>query len=198
MIITDVIVGGMFSGKTEETLRRLKRAKFAKKKILLALASIDDRPNRNIGTMAKEENWLGNYKHLHMGKVDSFSDLKILTERYDPDILVIDEVHLFKEWIVDFIKDIRFLERYKNKNMRIIVSGLDMDYMGKPYETTGLIMAMASDVQKLTAICKKCEDKPAMMTWKKPSAIQKNPDRIDVGESQYQPRCWECYLLEEE
>lgn len=196
MVWTEAVCGCMWSGKSEEIARRLKPAKFARKKILVALPVIDDREERNLGQILKNPLWLGNYKNLHIKKVDSFEQLKELMSDLDPDILVMDEIHMFGSWPVDFINELRFLEKYQKQNLRVIVSGLDMDFQGKPFETMSLIMGMANDVRKLSdAICKKCEDRTAVMTYKKPKNNVVNQDRIQVGgEKDYEPRCWECYM----
>lgn len=187
--------GCMWSGKSQEVGRLLKIAKFAKKKILVALPVIDDREERNLGHILRNPIYLGTYKHLHVKKVNSPDELQELMSEINPDILVLDEVHMFGAWPVDFISKIRFLERYDNQNLEVIVSGLDMDFEGKPFEGMALIMAMAHDARKLRdAICMKCEQKLAIMSYKKPKNNKVNPDRIQVGgEKDYEPRCWECY-----
>lgn len=199
MVRIEAICGCMWSGKSEEIARRLKPAKFARKKILVALPVIDDREERNLGQILKNPLWLSNYKSLHIKKVDSFEQLKELILEIDPDILVMDEIHMFGLWPVDFIYELRFLEKYQKQNLRIIISGLDMDFQGKSFEVVSLIMGMAHDVRKLSdAICKKCEEKTAIMTYKKPKNNVVNPDRIQVGgEGDYEPRCWECYISRE-
>lgn len=196
MVWIEVVCGCMWSGKSEEIALRLKKAKFAKKKILVALPILDDREERNLGTILRNPLYLGNYRHLYIKKVDSFGQLKELMSEIDPDILVMDEVHMFSSWPVNFISELRFLEKYQKQSLRVIVSGLDMDYLGKSFEEMGLIMGMAHDVRKLThAICKKCEERTAVMTYKKPKNNVVNPDRIQVGgEKDYEPRCWECYM----
>ena len=196
MVWIETICGCMWAGKSEEIARRLKPAKFARKKILVALPVIDDREERNLGQILKNQLWLGSYKNLYIKKIDSFEQLQKELYDIDPDILVIDEIHMFGSWPVNFISELRFLEKYQKQNLRVIVSGLDMDFQGKPFETMALIMAMAHDVRKLSdAICKKCEDRRAVMTYKKPKNNVVNPDRIQVGgEKDYEPRCWECYM----
>lgn len=196
MVRIEAICGCMWSGKSEEIARRLKPAKFARKTILIALPVIDDREERNLGQILKNPLWLGNYKNLHIKKVDSFEQLRELISDIDPDILVMDEIHMFGSWPVDFMNELRFLEKYQKQSLRIIISGLDMDFQGRPFETMSLIMGMAHDVRKLSdAICKKCEEKTAIMTYKKPKNNIVNPDRIQVGgEKDYEPRCWECYM----
>lgn len=196
MVRIEVKCGCMWGGKSQELGRLLKIAKFARKKILVALPVIDDREERNLGTMLKNPLYLGNYKDLYIKKVDSFKELKESLLKIDPDILVMDEVHMFGEWPADFISELRFYENYKEKDLRVIVSGLDMDFQGKPFETISLIMGMAHDIRKMTdAICKKCERETACMTYKIPKNNVVNPDRIQVGgEKDYEPRCWNCYL----
>lgn len=196
MVWIEVICGCMWGGKSEEIARRLKPAKFARKKILVALPIIDDREERNLGQILRNPIWLGNYKNLHIKKVDSPEQLEDLLSDIDPDILVMDEVHMFGSWPVDFVGKLRFLGKYQKQTLRVIVSGLDMDYLGKPFETLALIMGMAHDVRKLSdAICKECQERTAFMTYKLPKNNKVNPDRIQIGgEKDYEPRCWECYV----
>lgn len=196
MVYIEAICGCMWGGKSQEIGRLSKIAKFARKKILVALPVIDDREERNLGTILKNPLYVGNYKHLHIKKVSTFEELKDLLTEIDPDILVMDELHMFGSWTVGFVSELRFLEKYQKQNLRVIVSGLDMDYQGKPFEEMAMIMAMAHSARKLTdAICKKCEKETAFMTYKIPKNNKVNPDRIQVGgEKDYEPRCWECYI----
>ena len=196
MVRLETVCTCMWGGKSEEVASRAKRAKFARKKILVVLPVIDDREERNLGTMLRNPLFLGNYKNLHIKKVDTFEELRNLLSEIDPDILIMDEIHMFGLWLINFVSELRFLEKYRTKNLRVIVSGLDMDYMGKPFENVAMIMAMSHDVLKLThAICKKCEDKPATMTYKIPKNNVVSPTRIQPGGvKDYEPRCWECYL----
>ena len=198
MVTIEAVCGCMWAGKSEEVASRLKRARFARKKILVVLPIIDDRQERNLGDILRNPMWLGSYKDLSINHISSFIEVKELMESIDPDILVMDEVHMFTMWPVDMISELRFLEKYQTQDLRIIVSGVDMDFQGKPFETVALIMAMAQDARKMThAICKKCEKKTAVMTYKKPDKNNEvKPDRIQVGgEKDYEPRCWECYML---
>lgn len=201
MVWIEAILGCMWSGKSEELASRLKSASFARKKILVVLPKKDDRKKRNLGTMLRDPAWLGDYKDLHIFKVESFEESKKLLSDVDPDILVLDEIHMFGLWPADFVSELRFIEKYQKRKLRVIVSGLDMDFQGKSFEAIALIMAMAHDVRKVThAICTKCKDKTAYMTYKKPDKNNEvNPDRIQVGgEKDYEARCWECYLLGED
>ena len=151
--------------------------------------------------MLRDPAWLGDYEKLHIFKVASFEETKKLLLDIDPDILVLDEIHMFDDlWPANFVSELRFIERYQKNNLRVVVSGLDMDFQGKPFEAMALIMAMSQDVRKVThAICTRCKDKKAYMTYKKPGENNEvNPERIQVGgEKDYEARCWECYLLGE-
>ncbi|MDP3696941.1 MAG: hypothetical protein Q8R55_02805 [Candidatus Taylorbacteria bacterium] len=196
MVWIEAICACMWGGKSEEVASRCKRAKFARKKILVILPIIDKREERNLETMLREPTWLGNYEKLHIHRVSSFAETKKLLSDIDPDILVLDEIHMFGLWPADFVSELRFVQKYQEKNLRIIVSSLDMDFQGRSFEAISLIMAMAHDVRKLShAICKKCENTTAYMTYKIPKNNIVNPKRIQVGgEGDYEPRCWECYI----
>lgn len=196
MVYIEVICSCMWGGKSEEVARRLKPAKFAGNKILVALPTIDDREERNLGVMLRNPLWLGDYPDLHIKEVSTFKQLRDLLLEIDPDILAFDEVHLLGQWPADFISELRFFEKYKKQNLRIIVSGLDMDSNGKTWEVIGTIMGMANEIRKLhDAVCKICR-KPAFMTYKIPKKNTTKEERIKVGgEKDYMPLCWECYLL---
>lgn len=189
----------MWGGKTEEVALRCKIAKFARKKILALLPAKDKRSERNLEIMLRGSNGLGDYDKLHIHRINTFTEAKNLLEDTDPDLLVMDEIHMLGPWPADFVSELRFVEKYQKRNLRIIISSLDMDFQGKPFEAISLIMAMAHEIYKPRhAICKKCEDSTAYMTHKIPKDGQVNPERIQVGgEGDYEPRCWKCYIAEE-
>src|SRR3989344_2890522 len=124
MVWIEAICVCMWSGKSEELASRLKRAKFARKKILVLLPEIDDREERNSSNMLRDKVWLGDYKNLHIQRVESFLDAKKLLSDIDPDILVMDEIHMFGIWPAEFVSELRFAEKYQQKNIRVLVSGL--------------------------------------------------------------------------
>ncbi len=134
----EVITGSMFSGKTEELIRRLKRAKFAKQKVEIFKPKVDNRyHDTNIVSHDKNE--------IHSTAVDNALEILMLAEGVD--VVGIDEAQFFDEAIVDVCNDLA------NKGIRVIVAGLDMDFMGKPFGPMPYLMAIAEYVTKVHAVC---------------------------------------------
>ncbi len=138
----EVICGSMFCGKTEELIRRLRRARIAKQKVQVFKPAIDNRYNHNKVTS-------------HSGiDVDAnpVADSQDILSSLDPDTTVIgvDEVQFFDEEIVDVV------EQLAEKGMRVIVTGLDTDFRGEPFGFMPQLMARAEYVDKLHAICMVC------------------------------------------
>jgi len=162
----EVITGSMFSGKSKELKRRLEREVYAKKKIIVFKPSIDTR-TEHVSTHDGET-----IKTISISKPE-----EIL--KYNADVIGIDEVQFFDRSIIDVVK--------KLNNKKIIISGLDMDFMGNPFETTILLMGIADKVDKLKAVCVKCGN-DANISYK----LTNSQERIDVG-NMYEARCWKCY-----
>ena len=134
----EVICGSMFSGKTEELIRRLNRAKIAKQKIKVFKPSIDKRYD-------KEYIISHNQKHLSSCIISEASEILSLSEGYD--VVGIDETQFFDLGIV------KVCNALANKGFRVILAGLDMDYQGKPFGPMPALMATAEYVTKVHAIC---------------------------------------------
>jgi thymidine kinase len=173
----EVITGSMFSGKSEELIRRLKRAKIAKQKVQVFKPSIDYR--YSIVEVVS-----------HTGeKIEAIpiGDSKELLEKVDEDtdVVGVDEAQFFGEDIVDVLKQLI------NKGKRVVVAGLDMDFRGEPFGPMPRIMAIADDVLKLHAICTVCGE-DAMLTQR---LINGEPASYDdpivlIGASEtYEARC---------
>ena len=137
----EVICGSMFSGKTEELIRRLKRAQFAKQKIEIFKPTIDKR-----------------YSDLDVVSHDSHTipctpiktPSRMLNVAPDVEVIGIDEAQFFDESIIEVAQTLA------NRGVRVIVAGLDTDYLGKPFGPMPGLMAIAEDVQKVHAICVRC------------------------------------------
>ena len=134
----EVICGSMFSGKTEELIRRLKRAKIAKQKIKVFKPSIDKRYD-------KEYIISHNQKHLSSSIISEASEILSLSEGYN--VVGIDEAQFFDLGIVKVCNDLA------NKGFRVILAGLDMDYQGNPFGPMPALMATAEYVTKVHAVC---------------------------------------------
>jgi len=134
----EVIAGSMFSGKTEELIRRLKRAKFAKQKVEIFKPTIDTRYNDE-AVVSHDSN------EIHSTPVPAAANIPILAD--DCDVVGIDEAQFFDDEIVKVCNDLA------NRGVRVIVAGLDMDFKGNPFGPMPALMATAEYVTKVHAVC---------------------------------------------
>ncbi len=134
----EVICGSMFSGKTEELIRRLKRAQFAKQRVEIFKPSVDTRYD-------DEEVVSHNATRIRSTPVPSSSNIRILAN--DVDVVGIDEAQFFDDEIVAVCNDLA------NRGVRVIVAGLDMDFKGNPFGPMPALMATAEYVTKVHAVC---------------------------------------------
>ncbi|MDA9679758.1 thymidine kinase [Flavobacteriaceae bacterium] len=134
----EVICGSMFSGKTEELIRRIKRAQFASQKIEIFKPVVDNRYNDQTVT-SHDSN------HIPSTSVNAATNIPILAN--DCQVVGIDEAQFFEDNIVEVCNDLA------NSGMRVIVAGLDMDYQGNPFGPMPALMATAEYVTKVHAIC---------------------------------------------
>ncbi len=134
----EVICGSMFSGKTEELIRRLKRAKFARQKVEIFTPSIDTR-------YSEDEVTSHDKNAIRSTPVPAAANIPILADNCD--VVGIDEAQFFDDGIVKVCNDLA------NRGVRVIVAGLDMDYKGNPFGPMPALMATAEYVTKVHAIC---------------------------------------------
>lgn len=134
----EVIAGSMFSGKTEELIRRLKRAQFAKLKVEIFKPMVDTRYNDEM-VVSHDAN------EIRSTPVPAAANIRILADTCD--VIGIDEAQFFDDEIVTVCNDLA------NKGVRVIVAGLDMDFKGKPFGPMPALMATAEYVTKVHAIC---------------------------------------------
>ena len=168
----EVICGSMFSGKTEELIRRLKRVKIANQKVEIFKPAIDVRYDE-VKIVSHDTN------AIQSTPIDNSQ--KILLMAGDVDVIGIDEAQFFDEEIANVCDELAF--------RGIIVAGLDMDYLGKPFGQMPYIMAKADYVTKLHAICMKCGSIANYSYRKIP-----NEDQVMLGATDvYEPRCRKCY-----
>lgn len=173
----ELICGSMFSGKTEELIRRLKRAEIAKQKVQVFKPALDDRYHA-----AKVSSHSGSYYEATV--VQDTSEIATQVGD-DTDVVAIDEVQFF-DWNVAELCD-----RLANEGRRVILAGLDMDFRGEPFGPMPLLMAQAEAVDKLQAICMVC-GAPASRTQRLIDGEPANYDDpvIMVGASEvYEARC---------
>ena len=170
----EVICGNMFSGKTEELIRRLRRAKIARLNVKIFKPKIDTR---------YEEGNIVSHNQLKLESlaVKSINELNDLTS--DADVVGIDEAQFFDESIIEIAKDL------SSKGKRVIIAGLDTDFKGKPFGPMPKLMCEADFLDKLQAICVKCGN-PASYTQR----LSKDNKQVVIGETDiYEARCRHCY-----
>ena len=170
----EVICGSMFSGKTEELIRRMKRAQFAKQKVAIYKPCIDVRYS--------EDNVVSHDAHsIPSTPINSPSCMLQLSE--DVEVVGIDEAQFFDESIIEVVQTLA------NKGIRVIVAGLDTDFMGKPFGPMPSLMAVAEDIQKVHAICVRCGS-PANHSHR----LSASSELVVLGETDiYEPLCRHCY-----
>ena len=139
----EVICGSMFSGKTEELIRRIKRAQFAKQRIEIFKPALDTRYD-------KTEVVSHNHNSITSTPVESASQILFLASNVD--VVGIDEVQFFDPEIINVCNELA------DQGIRVIVAGLDMDYKGQPFGPMPQLMAIAEQVTKVNAICVSCGD----------------------------------------
>ena len=175
----EVVCGSMFSGKTEELIRRLRRAKIAKQKVLIVKPAIDDR---------YETDFIVSHSEQKIASIAITKAEEILPLAEDYQVIGIDEAQFFGPELVGICQDLA------DKGKRIIVAGLDQDYRGEPFEPMPQLLAVAEYITKTLAICMKCGS-PANRTQR----IIKDSERVLVGaEGMYEARCRACHYVPEE
>jgi thymidine kinase len=179
----EVVCGSMFSGKTEELIRRLRRAEYAKQKVQVFKPSLDNRYNP---TKVSSHTGL----HIQAQVVKSVQEIRNLIED-TTEVIGIDEVQ-FLGWEV-----IELCDQLANDGKRVILAGLDMDFRGEPFGPMPVLMAQAEAVDKLQAICMVCGS-PASRTQR---LVNGEPAPYDapvilVGADEvYEARCRKCHQV---
>ena len=171
----EVISGSMFSGKSEELIRRLRRAQIARQRVQAFKHALDER---------YDSTFIVSHSEMRLESVPVKNSAEIL-EKIDPDteVVGIDEGHFFDLGLVEVCEELA------DRGMRVIVAGLDQDYRAKPFEPMPQLLAVAEYIDKELAICMIC-GAPANRTQRLTGAS----DRIVVGASgTYEARCRRCY-----
>ena len=170
----EVICGSMFSGKTEELIRRMKRAQFAKQKVEIYKPCIDVRYS--------EDKVVSHDSHsIPSTPIDS--PAKMLELSSDVEVVGVDEAQFFDNSIVEVVQTLA------NKGIRVIIAGLDTDFLGKPFGPMPALMAVAEDIQKVHAICVRCGS-PANHSHR----LSKSEELVLLGEKdEYEPLCRHCF-----
>jgi thymidine kinase len=175
----EVIAGCMFSGKTEELIRRLRRAQIAKQTVKIFKPRIDTRYS---------ESDIVSHSEQSLPSI-LISDINEITEfAKDAQVIGIDEAQFFSNDIVDICN------KLANEGKRVIVAGLDQDYKGIPFEPMPQLLAIAEYITKTLAICVNCGN-PADKTQRKTTSSE----RVVVGAADiYEARCRKCHYIPKE
>lgn len=170
----EVVCGSMFSGKTEELIRRIRRAQFANQKIAIYKPALDNRYS-DVEVVSHD---------FHSIKSQPIDDAaKMLGTDPSVEVIGIDEAQFFGENLVEVCQTLA------NRGVRVIAAGLDTDFLGKPFGPMPALMAVAEDVQKVHAICVKCGN-----LANHSHRLSKSGDLVVLGEKDiYEPLCRECY-----
>ncbi|MFD0794357.1 thymidine kinase [Mucilaginibacter litoreus] len=173
----EVICGSMFSGKTEELMRRVSRARIAKVSVEIFSPASDIRYDKSALVSH-------NAKSIPSKAVEDAASILKLAD--GTEVIGIDEAQFFYDELPQVCQTLA------NKGVRVIVAGLDMDYKGRPFGVMPQLMALADAVTKLHAVCMKC-GRQAMYSYR----LVPNESQILLGEKEsYEARCRECYNLD--
>jgi thymidine kinase len=172
----ELITGSMFSGKTEELIRRLRRAQFAGLKVEIFKPSLD-KSYSDTRVVSHDD------KSISSTPVDNASSILLLAEECD--VIGVDEAQFFDQSIVEICN------KLADNGIRIVVAGLDMDFMGKPFGPMPALLAIAEYVTKVHAICMRCGNL-AQYSYRKSSEAQQV---LLGGKDIYEPLCRSCYNI---
>lgn len=179
----ELICGSMFSGKSEELIRRIRRAQYGKQNIIVFKPMIDNR-------YSKETIMTHNGNSINAHPVKSLTDI---IEKLTPtiDVVGIDEVQFFEKEIVDLVSQLA------DQGYRVILAGLDTNFRGEPFGVMPELMALSESVTKLNAICPQCgadASRTQRLIDGKPANYDDPIIKIGAAES-YEPRCRKCHQV---
>ena len=170
----EVVCGSMFSGKTEELIRRMKRAKFAKQRVEIFKPTVDTRYSDE-DVVSHDQN------AIHSTPIDASGAILLLAS--DIDVVGIDEAQFLDDGLVDVCNELA------NRGVRVIIAGLDMDYKGVPFGPIPALCAIADEVTKVHAIGVRC----GALAYVSHRLVN-NDHRVLLGEKEeYEPLCRDCY-----
>lgn len=170
----EVICGSMFSGKTEELIRRLKRAEFARQRVEIFKPAIDTR-------YSHEKVVSHDSRSIASTPVDSSASLLLFTSEID--VVGIDEAQFFDDGLADVCNQLA------NNGVRVIVAGLDMDFKGKPFGPMPALCAIADEVTKVHAICVRC----GSLAYASHRVVAGDKQVLLGEKTEYEPLCRACY-----
>ena len=173
----EVICGSMFSGKTEELIRRLRRAQIARQRVAIFKPAIDTR---------YAEDRIVSHSGVSLPSVTVSTAVEILENAGDVDVIGIDEVQFFDHDLVGVCEELA------DRGHRVIVAGLDQDYLAQPFEPMPQLLAVAEYITKTLAICMVCGN-PANRTQR----VTRRSERVLVGAADsYEARCRRCFTTD--
>lgn len=171
----EVVCGSMFSGKTEELIRRLKRAKIAKQRVEIFKPAIDKRYD-DVSVVSHDSN------SIISTPVENASSILLLANEVD--VVGIDEAQFMDMEIIAVCNELA------NKGIRVIVAGLDMDYLGKPFGPMPALMSIAEYITKVHAVCVHCGN-----LANHSHRISQDKNLVLLGEKDsYEPLCRDCFV----
>lgn len=172
----EVIAGSMFSGKSEELIRRLRRAKIARQKVQVFKPELDSRFG---------DNQIVSHSEMRHDSSNSRSAAEVLAKvEPDTEVVGIDEGQFFDNELVNVANELA------RRGVRVIIAGLDQDYTGKPFEPMPQLLAIAEYITKTHAICMKC-GQPANYSQR----TFESDERVAVGAAdKYEARCRRCFV----
>jgi thymidine kinase len=174
----EVVCGSMFSGKTEELLRRVKRARLARQRVVLFKPRIDNRYD-DVKVVSHE-----GIKAEATAVASSTELMGFIEPNPMPDVVGIDEAQFFDDAIVDVA------DRLADRGVRVICAGLDQDYRGKPFGPMAALMSIAEYVTKLQAVCSRC----GAAACRSQRLIGMEGQLFVGGAADYEPRCRRCFV----
>ena len=172
----EIIAGGMFSGKSEELIRRLRRAVIARQRVQVFKPIIDDRFSSG-DIVSRDE------RRLKAMAVASSAQLLASVE-IGVQVVGIDEVQFFDAGVVDVCMQLA------DAGIRVIAAGLDQDYMRRPFGPMPALLAVAEEVSKMHAVCVRCRGAAHYS-----QRVSGGDAQVEVGDSSYEARCRSCYEL---
>lgn len=172
----EIITGSMFSGKTEELIRRLKRAKIAQQRVEIFKPKIDTRYS-DLQVVSHDSN------SIHSTPVEKAFEILELVDKVD--VVGIDEAQFFDHSLVEVV------DKLANSGIRVLIAGLDMDFKGKPFGPIPALLSVAEYVTKVHAICMKCGNLAHYSHRKTASE-----NLVELGEKDiYEPLCRHCFHI---
>lgn len=172
----EIIAGGMFSGKSEELIRRLRRAVIARQRVQVFKPLIDDR-------FATDEVVSRDERRLKAVSIGTSAELRARVE-IGVQVVGIDEIQFFDSGVVDVCMQLA------DAGIRVIAAGLDQDYMRRPFGPMPALLAVAEEVSKMHAVCVRCRGAAHYS-----QRVSGGNAQVEVGDTSYEARCRGCYEL---